>query len=200
MELKEYLLIFRKNKKLFFGTAGTIIFIFAAYLLWRPVAFGVAMNLNITRSGTQNSDAYKYDDFYRLQADEKFAETVVEWLKSPRVEEDIYADAGIDTTDYSLKRLSGSLMAEKRSSQVVAVAFSVPDRKIAEKISASIPKIVSRNIQSLDQDQQDPTWFEIVPQSPVIRQQEVSTLLVAAALLLSVFLAFFAVMFKHYLE
>ena len=80
-------------------------------------------------------DNYKYDNFYRLQADEKFAETLVEWLKSPRIEEKIFKEAGIDPSGYSLKKLAKSIKAEKMSSQVVAVSFSSPDKNAAMRNS-----------------------------------------------------------------
>ncbi len=200
MELKEYFLIIKKHLKLFGTISAIVIFGALAYFIFRPAAFNVSLTLNITRLGTQNSDSYKYDDFYRLQADEKFAETVVEWLKSPRIEEDIYTNSGVNTTDYSLKRLSGGIVAEKRSSQIVAVSFSAPNQKMAQSIALSVSKIISQNIQSLNQDQKETVWFEISSAEPVIRPNEINPFVVPIVFLGAIFLAFFGVLFKHYLE
>ena len=200
MELKEYFLIIKKKFKLFLAIFGLIAFAGLGYLLFRPVSFDTSLTLNITRSGTQASDSYKYDDFYRLQADEKFAETIVEWLKSPRTEEDIYVNSGIDVSGYSLKELMGNIVAEKRSAQLVAVSFSAPSEALAKSIAGSVSKVISQNIAKLNQNQKEATWFEIVSGDPVTRAREVDPIAVLVIFCAAIFLAFFGILFKHYLE
>jgi capsular polysaccharide biosynthesis protein len=200
MELKEYLQIIRRKAKLFSATAAIILVASFGYLFFRPVTYVTSLTLNITRSGVSDTQDYRYDDFYRLQADEKFSETVVQWLKSPRVEEDIYREAGIDTKDYSLKQLAKSISADKLSSQLVAVSFSATDEKIAQKIATAISKIISQNTQSLNKDQNESTWFEVLASAPVVRPNELSPLVVLAIFLGAIFAAFWGVMIKHYLE
>ena len=200
MELKEYFLIIKKQLKSFFAISGLVVAIGLAYLFFRPVSFDTSLILNITRSGAQVSNSYEYDDFYRLQADEKFAETIVEWLKSPRTEEDIYANSGIDTASYDLKKLTSSILAEKRSAQIVAVSFSAPNQKMAKSIALSVSKIISQNIQNLNQDQKEAAWFEIVSNDPVIRIREANPIAVAVIFCAAIFLAFFGILFKHYLK
>ncbi|MFA5961886.1 MAG: hypothetical protein WC848_04350 [Parcubacteria group bacterium] len=200
MELKEYFKIIKNNLRVFIGTAVVLFAIVSGYLISRPASYATSLTLNVTRSGVQDTPDYKYDDFYRLQADEKFAETVVEWLKSPRVEEDIYTEAGINTADYSLKRLTKSISADKLSSQLIAVSFSAPDEKISHKIASSVAKIVSQNVQNLNKDQNENTWFEVLSSDPVIRIEEASSLVMLAIFCGSIFLAFWAVMFRHYLK
>lgn len=200
MELKEYFLIIKKQFKLFLTISGLILAGGLAYLFFRPISFDISLTLNITRSGAQVSQNYQYDDFYRLQADEKFAETVVEWLKSPKIEEDIYANSGVDTEGFDLKKLASSILAEKRSAQIVAVSFSAPDQKMAKSIALSVSKVISQNIQNLNQNQKEATWFEVVPNDPVIRLHKINPLAVAILFVVAIFLAFFGVLFKHYLE
>lgn len=200
MELKEYFGIIKKQRALFLAIISFIIFGAFAYFIFRPIYFNTALTLNITRSGSQISDGYKYDDFYRLQADEKFSETIVEWLKSPRVEEDIFVNSRIDTADYSLKRLTNSIVAEKRSSQVVAVTFSASNQKMAKNIAESISKIIDQNIQNLNRDQKETTWFKVMADDPLIRQNEPNPLIAPVIFFLAIFVAFFGVLFKHYLE
>lgn len=201
MELREYYLILKKDFKSFLFVVVLIIAGSFAFSYLRPDSYDTSLILNISRIGTQETDQYRYDDFYRIQADEKFAETVVEWLKSPRISSDIYADAGIDTAFLNLRQLSRNMSPEKLSPQVVSVNFSSSDQKTAEKISRSIIKIISGNTQSLNKDQKDNTWFEIIPQEPITKRYHPdSALILMASLLFGLFVGFWVVMIRHYLE
>ncbi len=201
MELREYYLILKKDFGLFLLAVILIVAGSFAYFYLRPASYDTSLVLNISRLGTQETDQYRYDDFYRIQADEKFAETVVEWLKSPRISSDIYTDAGVDTASWNLRQLSKNMSPEKLSAQIVSVNFSSSDEKTAEKISRSIIKIISGNTQSLNKDQKNSTWFEIVPQDPIIkRYYPDNAMILAASLLLGMFAGFWVVMIRHYLR
>jgi capsular polysaccharide biosynthesis protein len=200
MELKEYLKIIKRNKHIFGLTVAVLFLMAAIYIFFRPISYTTSLTLNITRDGTQSTDNYKYDNFYRLQADEKFSETLVEWLRSPRIEEKIFKEAGIDTLDFSLKRLSNSIKAEKMSSQIVSVSFSSPNKKSSQDIAQAVSKIIIQNTQELNRDQKDATWFKVLPENPVVKIDEVSLLMVLAVLFSAFFAAFWVVMIKHYLE
>ncbi|MFA6048227.1 MAG: hypothetical protein WCV59_04640 [Parcubacteria group bacterium] len=201
MELKEYLQIIKRQLNLFVSIIILVILAAFAYFYLRPIFYNASLTLNISRAGSQTTDQFKYDDFYRLQADEKFAETLVEWLRDPRIVSDIYTKAGIDTQNFSLKQLQKGLAPEKLSSQVVTVNFSAHDLKTAQKISQSIASIISQTTQSLNKNQKEETWFEVVPQKPVIVQYQPNFLFVLlGSILAGAFLAFWVVLVKHYLE
>ena len=201
MELKEYLNILKTHIKAFFLVVILAVIGGIAFLTFRPVAYNTSLTLNITRSGTQETADYKYDDFYRLQADEKFAETVVEWLKSPRTVADIYFNSSIDANQFSLGKLEKSLRSEKLSSQIVSVKFSADTPEKAKKISDSISKVIAKNIESLNANQQEKNWFKIVAQDPVIAQNSLNFwVVILAALAVGIFLGFWAVLIIHYLS
>lgn len=198
MELKEYIQIIKKHFQLFISTVIIIILASFAYFFFRPVSFATSLTLNITRSGSQDTSEYKYDDFYRLQADEKFAETLVQWLGSPRVVEDIYKEAGINTQNRTLRQLGKSIKAEKMSSQVVAVNFSSKDNKTAQNIAGAISKVISKNIKDLNKEQSEKTWFEVIFENPVTKVDKISLLAILAVISFAVFAAFWVVMIRHY--
>lgn len=201
MELKEYLKIFRESIKLFLAVIAVVVVAGFAYFWLKPVSYLTSLALNITRSGAQQTGDYRYDDFYRLQADEKFAETVVEWLKNPRTATDVYEKAGIDTNGFSMRQLSKSFVSEKLSSQIVSVSFSAKDEKSAQKISDAISEIVSKNTEALNKNQNENTWFAIVAQKPVIIRDNIGALIILlASLALGIFLGFWVVMLRHYLK
>jgi capsular polysaccharide biosynthesis protein len=201
MELKEYLKIFKDNFKLFALVVVIIIFGTFAYFTLKPVSYSASSALNITRSGTQQTADYRYDDFYRLQADEKFAETVVEWLKNPRTAADILSKADINITHLNLRKLSKVFAAEKLSSQIVTVSFSASNEKSAQKIAEAILEIISKNTEALNKNQNEDNWFAVVAQEPVIIQDSVSPIiLLLASLAMGMFLGFWVVMARHYLR
>lgn len=201
MELKEYLKILKKYKKTFVFIVFLVAAIGLLYFLFRPISYSTSLTINITRTGQQETADYKYDDFYRLQADEKFAETIVEWLKSPRTVADIYSESNLSFQNFSLKKLSKVINAEKLSSQIVSVSFQTPDKKISEKISAAISKILSKNISELNKNQQENTWFEIVTHDPITVEDSFNLFVVTLIFLaIGIFIAFWIVLITHYLE
>lgn len=201
MELKEYFKILKENLRLF---VFVIVFIIASsfvYFAVKPVSYSASLALNITRSGVQQTQDYRYDDFYRLQADEKFAETVVQWLQSPRTVADVYAKAGINSDKFSLRQLSKSFASEKLSSQIVSVSFSAKNENLTKKISDAISEVVSSNTELLNKNQNENTWFEVVAQDPVIIKDGVSLVIIFfASLAMGIFVGFWLVLIKHYLE
>lgn len=201
MEFKEYLAIIKSNFKIFGSIVAIVILASFSYFYLKPISYEVSLVLNITRNGLQKSDQYKFDDFYRLQADEKFAETLAQWIKSPRVALDIWTAAGNSPENLSLGQLTKLFKAEKLSSQIVSVKFSTANPETAKKISDSIIKIVSRETVALNQDQQEENWFEIVALSPVILVSRINPfLLFLATLAMGIFLGFWIVLVRHYLK
>lgn len=201
MELKEYWEIIKKDGKTFFVVVFLTVLASVAYFSLRPVAFDVSLALNITRNGTQQTEQYRYDDFYRLQADEKFAETIVQWLKDPRMATDIYAQAGLDTSKFSLGQLAKIFNPEKLSSQIVRVSFSAPDENIAHKIAEATSEVVAKNVEMLNKNQNEDTWFRVIDQKPVIvKNQGNGWTIFVFPLLAGIFMGLWVVMIRHYLK
>lgn len=201
MEIKEYLKIIKKNLTLFLITTVGVTLAILSYFYFQPITYDTSLTLNITRSGIQKTSDYRYDDFYRLQADEKFADTIVEWLASPRIVADIYAKAGENKKEIDLKKLAKNFSAEKRSTQIVAVSFSSSSPESAQKISSSLIKILSQNTQELNKDQQEANWFQIIAEKPLTAKHNFHCkIILLVALAVGVFLSFWVVMIKYYFE
>lgn len=201
MELKEYLQIIQKNRKLFLLTIAAVIAITFLYFSIRPISYSASLTLSITRATVQRSSEYQFDNYYRLQADEKFAETIVQWLKSPRMVTDIYADAGVDTRGLNLRRLSKSFKADKMSSQIVLVTLQAKSTEEAKRISSALVDSVEENIRALNQEQKEETWFKIVANDPVIIKNKINPLtLLSASLFLGIFMAFWITLLVHYFK
>lgn len=201
MELKEYVKIVKIHNGAFLLTVVLIVTAGVLYFSLRPVSYNTSLTLDITRSGVQDTIDYKFDDFYRLQADEKFTETVVQWLKSPQVVADIYTASGINPAQFSLRRLAKNLQSEKLSSQIVSISFSTSTPDEARKIAVAVSSIITKNIENLNRDQKDTNWFKIVEHDPIIVKNTVAFWFVLmVTLAIGIFLAFWVVFIIHYLE
>lgn len=201
MELREYFKIIKNDAAAFWVVMATVLLGVFAYFVFRPVAYETSLALNITRSEVQETSAYRYDDFYRLQADEKFADTLVEWLKNPRIASDIYSQSRIPTDRLSLRRLGKIFAPEKRSAQLVTVSFAAENPDKARKISAALSTVVSKNIEVLNRDQKESGWFQIIAGEPVIVKKDFNALAVLlVSMAAGIFIAFWIVLVRHYLK
>lgn len=201
MELYEYFLILRNKQRVFWMTLGIVVFVALVWQGNQGDRFGATLLLNISRSGLQQTSDYTYDGFYRLQADERFADTVVRWIGSPRGAEDILREAGVETESLRTKDLTRFFTVGRLSSQVIRVEYARGESESTEKIAVSLVKTLNRYTDELNRDARDPSWFMIIGSDPVIRDARVSfekTLSMSIAL--GVFLGLLFSLLSHYLE
>ncbi len=201
MEFKELLLIFRRDFRFFTNlTIGVFVLGMLAILVW-PLSYRTVLSVNITREGKQVTADYKYDSFYRLQADERFADTVVRWMKSPRMAADILNEAGVSTIVLNQRQLSGFFKAERLSSQLIEIEFSTKETASAQKISGAVEKILNAQAGKLDLDQNEESWFKIIKDEPIIRLAKPDWPKLSAGLaMLAAFIGFWATLSRHYMS
>jgi len=161
MELREYYKILKANASVVVYAIVIAVVVAYAWSVRVSQAYNVSLLLNISRTGSQSTSDYRYDQFYRLQADDKFAETVVEWLKSPGVSQDIFAKAGVNSDQKTMRDLSKSFQAEKLSSNLVSVKYSIETNDEAAKIAPVIESILADHTKNLNSAAKDPNWFQI---------------------------------------
>jgi len=199
MELKEYITLFKKQIKWFWATVILFVLISGIWQSNQPTNFEAVLLLNIGRTNVQNTENYTYDSFYRLQADERFADTVVRWLRSPRIVENIYGTVGIDTQHMSARTLKSVFGAKRLSSQMIEVTYRHPSEKMLEKISQATINELNTHASELNKENSEKNWFVVVGSDPVIRDVRVSlSFALALSLTLGVFIGFWVALVKHY--
>ncbi len=201
MELREYYKILKSNVSIVIYTAIIAVVIAYAWSVRASETYSTSLLLNISRAETQPTADYRYDQFYRLQADEKFAETIVEWLKSPGVAKDIFAKAGISADQKTIRQLSKSFRAEKLSADLIAVQFSTRTNDEAARITPAIATVISDKTKSLNDDARDPNWFKVDMTNPVIagNAQDLRINLGISALV-GIFIGTLLAFGKHYIS
>ena len=193
MELKEYIIIFKKHFKLFLLVVTLVAVAVIVFQLVKPLTYKTSLALNITRDGSQKTEDYKYDDFYRLQADERFADTIVRWMSLPAITADICGETGISgNKKFKAKRLS---------SQVIEITYTTSDIKTAQKLADSVIKTLNNETEKLNEFQKNEAWFKILGSQPIIASDKPAFWKLAlCGLLIGVFLGFWTVIIKHYIE
>lgn len=201
MELREYYKILKLNMAVVFYTIIVLVVIVYAWSVRKSETYSASLLLNISRMEAQSSSDYRYDQFYRVQADEKFSETIGEWLKMPGIVAEIMEKANISQEGKNMRALSKSFQADKMAPEIVEVRYSAASQDDAEKISKSIGIVITEKVKGLNADAKDPNWFSVTPSSLVILKniQDLRINLGLAALLgffFGVLLAFA----KHYIS
>lgn len=167
-------------------------------MVWQqlqPVTTEATLLLNIGRTGVTESTTYDYESFYRLQADERFADTVVRWLQSPRVVADIARESGL--AEDALP--SGYFRARRLSSQVVEVRMKHSKTEVLRALSRTSVRVLNRYAASLNQGETKEGWFVLIGSEPIMRDARVSPprALLGAAIG-AAFVALFVVALKIY--
>jgi len=201
MELREYYKILKTNIAVIIYTVIIAILISYAWSVRYSQTYSTSLLLNISRAESQQTADYRYDQFYRLQADEKFAETIVEWLKSPGVAQDIFAKAGVSASQKTMRQLSKSFRAEKLSSNLIAVQYSTQTNDEAGKIAPAVESIVSEKTKDLNSTARDPNWFQIdMTNLIVLKNLQDLRLNLGIAALAGIFFGALFAFGKHYLS
>ncbi len=201
MELYEYWIILKKKRRVFLSTLCVFVISAGAWQVAQRDRYGATLLLNISRSGSQQTSDYTYDGFYRLQADERFADTVVRWIGSPRGAEDVLRDAGMETGTYTTKGLTRFFDVGRLSSQVIRVEYMTTSESSAEKIAQGMMRVLNRYAEELNREGKDPSWFIVEGDMPVIRDARIPWWqALAVAFALGAFFGFWFAMFAEYWE
>lgn len=192
MDIRDFASVLWRYRTLFVGTI--LIFATTGFLAWmlQPIGFLSEITMNVARTGVHATSDYAYDDFYRLQADERFADTVVRWLESPRIVNDIAKEANVSREDIFFD-------ADRLSSQVIRVRYVAREELEAEETAKALFRVLNRETASLNRDRSETGWFALVGETPSIADARFG---VARSLFVGVFsgmfFGFLAVMFRWY--
>ncbi len=199
MELRDFVRIFTKQRPLLMS-----IVVASALLGWcvwwlQPLCVAADLTLNIARTGVQQTNDYRYDGFYRLQADERFADTVVRWLGSPRMVEDIALAAKARPISGAPWQFGPAFQAERLSSQVIRVIYRARTNDEAKRLAQGILARVNQETAALNGSAQDESWFVVRGEEPVVTDGRfVWPKALGIAFVLGLFVAFWTGLVRHY--
>lgn len=167
MELIDYLNIVSKRKALIVTLIILIVVGGILFSVLIPEAYLTSVSLAVSREGRQDTQDYKYDGYYSLQASELFSETVVSWFLSPEVVTDIFEKAEIDPETENLRELSHIFDAEKLAAQNVLVKFKTSNKDDAEKLSRAMQEVVTERTKILNSASGEDAKFTVIVKDPI---------------------------------
>lgn len=193
MELRDFCHIFACRWKLFLGVSVGVVAASVLVFRFQPARYETSLTLNVSRIGIHETQAYTYDQFYRLQADERFADTVVRWLSAPSVRTDIRESARVPGP------VTDSISAKRLSSQMIAVTYVSGTRNGFGDMAKAVPEVLNRESAKLNERSRDDDWFTVVADEPVMRDAKMPLrfLLVLGAAL-GAFFGFWVVLLDWY--
>ncbi len=165
MELRDFLQLFIRRQSLVAGIIGAAIVIgFLSYRLQTQWYEGVVL-LSVTRQAAEATPEYQYDQAYRLQADERMADTIARYLESEVGRRDTARRVpytGIRETEFVESRIS----ALRLSSNLVQVSYAAATPTEAEDIAEAFFETGERYVASLNEQAGNRNWFTLVASEP----------------------------------
>lgn len=192
MELRTFIKIFVDRKWLFSGVFFGCIAVAILFWGFQPERYEASLTLNVSRTGYDRTDAYRYDQFYRLQADERFADTVVRWISAPSVRAEMRSlGAPASVVD--------SLSAKRLSSQMIDVQYLTSNSKGFEHSEEAIVSALNAETRKLNTEAKDPSWFVIVADDAVVSDARIPFgIAFGGGVASGLFLAFWTVIIRRY--
>lgn len=191
--------VIKSAQGLFWGIWAMTIIIAMLWFVTRPKLYDVSVGISIGRKAVQQSDQYQYDQYYRVQADEKYADTIVQWLKDPYLVQAIFRQAEVAVPTGGMRSFKAVFDAEKLAPEYINVSFRVERPEDAEKISKSLRSELNKKNAEINPEESDPEWFALVFGENIVRPYTISlVILLSAAAVGGLILAITAVLVRHY--
>jgi len=201
MELREYYKILKANVSIIVYVVVIAVIVAYAWSVRASQTYNASLLLNISRTSSQSTSDYRYDQFYRLQADDKFSETIAEWLKSPGVSQDIFAKSEVSSDQKTMRDLSKSFQSEKLSSNLVSVKYSTETNDAAARIAPAIESVLTDKTKGLNAAAKDPDWFQVNASNLIIlKNVQDLRLNLGIAAIVGLFLGALLAFGKHYIS
>lgn len=201
MELKEYLKIFKKEKNTISTAVLALLVLTLVFSGLKGAFYDNDMLLLISRNGTQNTEYYKYDGYYAIEASDTFTDNIRQWLSSASVASEIYVRAGEESGKESLKDFSKIFAADKLSSQYVRVRYASKDKETAIKLAHAITDILQEKADLLSAASAEQIGFKIIYSEPLSVESKSDFLLNGVlAVIGGLFLGIFMALGKNYFK
>ncbi len=197
MSLYDFVAIFTHRKKLIWTVLGGTLLLSLALYRVQPKVYDVSVLLSVTRTASEKTTEYQYDQWYRLQADERMAETLARYFETSEARRSLALVADLlpsERTSFLQKRVK----ATRLSSQLVEVRLVARTERGGQQLGEAVPALANRYIEELNGFTQDRTWFQVVSPPPLLEDARYTWReMVLAGGAFGVLLAFWMALFDH---
>ncbi len=172
MELQEYFEIIKRKFKLIIAIVFVVTFSTFLFSVLQPVRYETSLSLHLSKDRSQQTNDFKYDGYYALEASEKIADSIVQWAKSPELVNSVYQKAEVDGGFGSLKSYTKKFSVKKMSPQYIEVKFETNNAEEADKISVAITEEINNKMIKLKNDSDGEVSFSVNNENPIIIQKQ----------------------------
>ncbi|MBD3245152.1 MAG: hypothetical protein GF335_04115 [Candidatus Moranbacteria bacterium] len=196
MELKILIKIIKKNLKLIIFCAilagGMAVFVNH----FKVKDYKVVSSINIIQLGKDQTDDYKYDNYYSQRAIEVFSDSFEKWFNDPTLIRRVIKESQLSR---SIEKPSKFIKARKLAPNYLEISFDTLSPKEGQKIQENIAKIFKNKLQAQKKDKE--IWFDLIFSDPYIEKNEISSVvLFLLTLIITAFATVFVVLIIHYLK
>lgn len=194
MELRDFLQIFIRQRRLITGiTAGAVIFGFLVYRL-QAQRYDGSVLLSVTRTAAEVTPEYQYDEFYRLQADERMADTLARYLESEIGRRDA-AQRVPFVGDRASTFIESKISTLRLSSTIVEVKYVAATPTEAKQIAEAFFETGEHYFAELNEQAQNRNWFTLVASNAAVKDGRFALpVMLGIAFSLGIIVAFWTVL------
>lgn len=198
MELRFFFSLFFQRRRFVVGALLVGVVLGAVSYRLQDQWYRGEVLLSIARTGSDATPDYRYDQWYRLQADEMMAETVASLLETKRSGQSIAERAKLsgESAHYFLE---GEVEAYLLSAELIRVLYRSRTVSEAERISAALLGFSEAYVTGLNERSRDTNWFILLPSGTLIEDGRFSFWRgILGGLLVGLAVAFAGVLVAHY--
>jgi capsular polysaccharide biosynthesis protein len=161
------------------------------------VAYVVVSNLNPTHhvhfsylvslSVRDQTEDFRFDGFYALQATDLFAVTLARWVQTPETIVAAFAQVGLPTPTEDPRQLVRLIRAEKTAPQLVQVTVEGDSSDEAQELASGLQQVMEQNVQQYHDQGIPALQFRVVTTEPWASVSKVSVAVITGATFVFVF-------------
>ncbi len=195
MELRDFLQLFVYRWRLMSGVFILAIMAGAVGYRLQPHFYRGELLLSVARQGSGTiSSEYRYDQSYRLQADERIGEMVARYLGTETGIHEVARRSSLSLQQEMAFRES-DVSALHLSTGLVKIVYHAETPAAAERIADGFLEAAEQQVSGLNERSAERDWFTLVSTEPVVSDGRFSILFaLGIAALAGVFFGFWAVL------
>lgn len=202
MELKEYLKVLSKYRTTFLVIWAVVVLIGLLVASLISQKYKATFSIDITREAQEKvTGEYDYDQFYRLEADDRFGRSLVQWFGDKAIVNQIQTVAQNTDENFKDYQFEPDFKADKLANSYLKVTFLVSQKKEVTPVFLGTKKVLEEKVAEFNGGFDAQNRFKLVFNGPTISDTKIPlTPLLIGLFGGGFFIASFGVMFRRYLE
>jgi len=198
MELKKLIILIKKNFILLIIIPATIMLSALIYNNTGKTDYKAMLPITISQTATEQTEDYKYDNYYTFRSIDLFTESIEKWFRNPNIVRRTFEKADLEPRR-ELKDNTKLFKARKLSSNYLEIEYVTDSRENGQKIAKNLIEVLNEEIDKQKKDKE--TWYKVNASSPYIQINKISNIIISVISLVCGFIITITyILIKHYLK